>query len=154
MRAVVLVALAACADPVIDMQLDPPPNSSMMSTSCVQSVEVHVNGPNYPHDPLDIKQLCIPLDRVSNNYTDLISDIRGKFALGMPDGGLAGVEVYGWAGQCDRSAIAPFTPDLIFFSSQKFVGQDLVELEITPNLDCSQSQAKLHLFDIMTLVSG
>lgn len=136
------------------MQLDAPSNAAQLDTSCVQSVEVHVNGPGFPSDQSDTRMSCIPLDAASPTYAQLLADIRGKFALAMPDGGLAGVEVYGWAGSCDRPMGDPTTPDLIFFSSQRYVGDSTMELQVVPNLDCKQAQVNIHLVDLMQLVSG
>ena len=152
--AVLLLFAGACTDPVVDMQLVAPNNAAQLDTSCVSAVEVHVDGPNYPSDKGDVHTSCIPLGASAPTYDKLLDQIRGKFQLSIPDGGLSTVEVYGWAGSCDRMDGDPTTPDLIFFASQNYVGDELMELKMVPNLDCRQSTVNIHLVDLMTLVSG
>ncbi|MGE5185531.1 MAG: hypothetical protein ACM31C_25885 [Acidobacteriota bacterium] len=152
--AVPLLLLAACADPVVDMQLVAPSNATQLDTSCVASVEVHLDGPNFQTDKSDTRMSCVQLDSSAPTYGKLLDAIRGKFQLGMPDGGLADVEVYGFAGPCKREQGDPTTPDLIFFATQQYVGDDLIEMQLVPNLDCKPSPVAIHLVDLMTLVSG
>ncbi len=149
-----LLLLAACTDPVVDMQLVAPSNSAQLDTSCVASVEVHLDGPSFQTDKSDTRMSCIQLDSSAPTYSKLLDSIRGKFALAMPDGGLADVEVYGFAGPCKREQGDPTTPDLIFFATQHYVGDDLIQLQLVPNLDCKPAPVALHLVDLMTLVSG
>src|SRR4051812_314351 len=90
-----LLVVSACADPVVEMQLVLPKQS--MDTSCVTAVEVHANGATYPQVKEDRVISCIDI-KPAATYAGVQTAIRGKFELGVPDTGLAGLEIFGWSG--------------------------------------------------------
>ena len=153
MRFAALLVVSACADPVVDMELVLPQQS--MNTSCVTAVEVHANGATYPQVKEDRVVSCIDI-QPGATYAAVRDSIRGKFSLGVPDTGLASLEIYGWAGVAAcKDDMDPFvTPDLMFFGSAEYIGQDTIQLPITPNLDCTRSQVKVRLVDMFALIGG
>jgi hypothetical protein len=153
MRFAALLVVSACADPVVDMELVLPQQS--MNTSCVTAVEVHANGATYPQVKDDRVISCIDI-QPGATYAAVRDSIRGKFSLGVPDTGLASLEIYGWAGVAAcKDDMDPFvTPDLMFFGSAEYIGQDTIQLPITPNLDCARSNVKVRLVDMFALIGG
>jgi hypothetical protein len=153
LAAIAVVLSTGCAEPVVEMQLKLPSNADMLDASCVTAVEVHAIGKNYPSDPMDFKRSCVEIGGAAT-YAQIRDAIHGKFALPMPDSGLAGIEMYGWSGAaaCANPGVAQ---DLIFFSSTPYIGQSVIELQPTPNLNhCVQSQIKVRIVDLFTLISG
>lgn len=153
MRIAGLLVIAGCADPVVEMELVLPQQS--MDTSCVTAVEVHANGATYPQVKADRVVSCIDI-QPGATYAKVRDAIRGKFELGVPDTGLASLEIYGWAGVAAcKDDMDPFvTPDLMFFGSAAYIGQDTIQLPITPNLDCARSPVKVHLVDMFAMLGG
>jgi hypothetical protein len=153
MRFAALLVVGACADPVVDMELVLPQQS--MNTSCVTAVEVHANGATYPQVKEDRVVSCIDI-KPGATYAAVRDSIRGKFSLGVPDTGLASLEIFGWAGVAAcKDDMDPFvTPDLMFFGSAEYIGQDTIQLPITPNLDCARSPVKVRLVDMFALIGG
>ncbi|MDB4959891.1 MAG: hypothetical protein JWO36_7460 [Myxococcales bacterium] len=150
-----VLGLTACADPAVGVELKLPSNADMLDTSCLTAIEVHANGTNYPRDPMDFKRSCIEISGQAT-YAKVADAVRGQLSLPIPDSGLAGIEMFGWSGAsaCGDPQIAGTTPDLIFFAGSAYIGQDTVQMAMTPNLNCVQSQIKVRLLDLFTLVSG
>jgi hypothetical protein len=153
MRLAALLVVSACADPVVDMELVLPQQT--MNTSCVTAVEVHANGATYPQVKEDRVVSCIDI-QPGATYAAVRDSIRGKFSLGVPDTGLASLEIYGWAGVAAcKDDMNPFvTPDLMFFGSAEYIGQDTIQLPITPNLDCTRSAVKVRFVDMFAMLGG
>jgi hypothetical protein len=153
MRFAALLVVSACADPVVDMELVLPQQS--MNTSCVTAVEVHANGATYPQVKDDRVISCIDI-QPGATYAGVRDSIRGKFSLGVPDTGLASLEIYGWSGVAAcKDDMDPFvTPDLMFFGSAEYIGQDTIQLPIMPNLDCARSQVKVRFVDMFAMLGG
>lgn len=151
--ATLLLITGACADPVVEMELVLP--SQSLNTSCVTAVEVHANGATYPQVAEDRVVSCIDIQPAAT-YAGVRDAIRGKFSLGVPDTGLASLEIYGWSGVAAcKDDMDPFsTPDLMFFGSAEYIGQDTIELPVAPNLDCSRSQLKVRIVDMFALLGG
>src|SRR5690348_11323150 len=98
MKSVVTLALlAACSDPVIEMQLVLPENADNFDTTCINAVEVRVTGANYLQDGDDYQRSCIDI-KSSAGYAAIRNAIRGRFEVLIPDTGISGVEIYGWSG--------------------------------------------------------
>lgn len=148
-----LLLMSACADEVVDMELVLPQQS--MDTSCVTAVEVHANGTTFPQVKEDRVISCIDI-QPGATYAKVRDAIRGKFSLGVPDTGLASLEIFGWAGVAAcKDDMDPFvTPDLMFFGSAEYIGQDTISLPITPNLDCARSAVKVRLVDMFAMLGG
>jgi hypothetical protein len=154
---VAILLLAACTDPVVEMQLILPKNASSFDTSCITAVEVRVTGNNFLQDPDDYERSCIELAG-GNSYEAIREAIRGKFDVSVPDSGITGIEIYGWSGPnpCKTAAENdPFySPDLLFMGRGAYFGEDLVDVTIIPNLSCTKSQINARVVDMFALASG
>lgn len=151
--AALLLLTSACADPVVEMELVLPQQS--MDTSCITAVEVHANGATFPQVKEDRVISCIDI-QPGATYAKVRDAIRGKFELDVPDTGLASLEIFGWSGVAAcKDDMDPFvTPDLMFFGSGEYIGQDTIQLPLTPNLDCARSTVKVRLVDMFALLGG
>jgi hypothetical protein len=152
--AIMLVGIAACADPVVDMKLVLP-KSDTMSPQCITAVEVHANGTTYPSVQADQTRSCIEIS-AGNTYASVRDAIAGKFTLQVPESGLASLEVYGLSGPlpCSDDDTPFAAPNLLFFGSGDYIGQDTIDLPITPNLDCATEPVKVRMVDMFALMGG
>ncbi len=75
---VAILLLAACTDPIVEMQLILPKNASSFDTKCITAVEVRVTGKNFLQDPDDYEHSCIELSGAAS-YEAIRAAIRGKF---------------------------------------------------------------------------
>ena len=144
----------ACAQPVVDMRLDFAANDTT-DTSCVTAVEVRAIGTRYAQDPSDFKASCVELTGAT--YAALDTAMHDRYTVTIPSDGLAGIEVRAWNGPsaCDPTSFQPFfTPDLIFYASGNYIGQDTIELPVTQNLGCSRGMLNVHVTDMLQLVAG
>ena len=152
---VAIVLAAACAEPVVEMQLMLPKNADAYDTSCITAVEVRVNGGNYANDDTDFTRSCMEL-KAGATYASVRDAIRGKFSVTIPDSGMSGIEVYGWSGPsaCKESDNPFVTPDLLFFGKGDYIGQDRVDIPLTPNVSCTRNEVKLRMYDMFALIGG
>ena len=153
MRFAALLVVSACADPVVDMELVLPQQS--MNTSCVTAVEVHANGATYPQVKDDRVISCIDI-QPGATYAAVRDAIRGKFSLGVPDTGLASLEIYGWSGVAAcKDDMDPFvTPDLMFFGSAEYIGQDTIRCRSRRTSTARAAPSKFALVDMFALLGG
>jgi hypothetical protein len=151
--ALILLATAACADPVLEMELVMP-KTETMGTQCITHVEVFANGATYPQNGNDFVSSCLEVS-AGSTYASVREAIQGKFTLGMPNTGLSSLEIYGWSGpaRCNFDENSAW-PNLLFYGKADYIGQDTVELPITPNLDCASEPVKVRSVDMMALVNG
>lgn len=152
--ALLLLATAACADPVVEMQLVMP-KDGVMNTSCISAVEVRANGTQYPAVQADQIKSCVQI-QAGATYSSVRDAIKGQFTLGIPDSGLGSIELYGLSGPqpCAANQDPYYSPDLLFFGSADYIGQDRVDINVTPNLDCTSEPVKIHMIDMMAMVGG
>ena len=143
-----VVVLAACAEPAVDMTLVLPKDIPGFDTSCITAVDVYADGADYPTNPNDWKRACIPIKSHPATFQALVDELRGKFEVEIPDSGLSGVEIYGYTEGCD---VQTDLYDLTFFGSQPYIGQDTLPIPIVPNTSCTQSSVKVRLVDLMKL---
>jgi hypothetical protein len=150
--ALLLLATAACADPIVEMELVMP-KSETMGTQCINAVEVYANGATFPANQDDYVESCIEIT-AGSTYASVRDAIKGKFTLGMPNTGLSSLEIFGWSGPggCNFDENTP-PPNLMFFGKGEYIGQDTVELPIIPNLDCATEPVKIRSI-MMALVGG
>jgi hypothetical protein len=154
MRSLVALALVAgCTDPVVDMQLVLPQTG--FDTSCITAVEVRVTGANYLQDDDDMRRSCVEVQGGAS-YQAIRDSIRGKFEVAIPDSGMSGIEIYGWSGPsaCKYDDNPFVSPDLLFLGRGDYIGQDRVDLPVTPNLGCARNQVNVRIFDMFALVGG
>jgi hypothetical protein len=137
------------------MQLVLPKNADTFDTSCISAVEVRVTGSNFLQDDKDFRRSCVELAGGAS-YTAIRDAIRGKFEVAIPDSGMTGIEIYGWSGPtaCNYDGSGFVSPDLLFFGRGDYIGQDLVEIPITPNLGCARNQVNVRMVDMFAVVGG
>jgi hypothetical protein len=154
MRALLLLLLAGCFDGTsIELELKMPPATvaSMYSPSCVASVEVWINGKNYPTNEDDSSRGCVPLDtKPRMTWDEVHASISGAFEADIPDSGLGSVEVYGYTGPCAAGAMNDY--DLVFFAHTSYQGGDKLDIPVTPNLSCGDADIRVRPIDVMKLV--
>jgi hypothetical protein len=154
MRSWCLLLLAGCFDDkAIDLQLQAPAPAiaSQFSPACVASVEVWINGSTYPTNEEDSARGCVSLTgKTTATWNDVLASIRGSFEADMPDSGLGGVEIYGFAGPCEAGAFNDY--DLIFYSHTTYEGGDSLGIPITPNLSCDATDVKIRPIDLLQLI--
>lgn len=145
------LATAACAEPVVEMQIVLPSNAQSFDSSCVTAVTVIATGADYANDRKDMKSACKEIDSHSR-LAGVHDAIRGKFTLTLPDSGLSGIQMYGWSGPaaCDNE----YAADLIFQSSAAYIGQDTLPLELETTLDCAKQTVRVKPVELFTLISG
>ena len=153
MKRLVIATCAACTAPTVQMSLQVANAST--DTSCITGVEVRVFGAHHAQDPKDIAASCVPL--TGKTYTELEAAMHDKYVVTIPSSGLAGVEVRGYAGTspCDPASFGTgqqlYTPDLIFYASSPYIGQDTMFLPVTQNLSCTMTGVNIHVTDLIAL---
>lgn len=147
------VATAACAEPVVEMELRLPKNAETFEASCVNAVSVRALGATIAQDSADFIGKCQTIS-AQNRLTGVHQAIKGKFALEIPQTGMAGIEIFGWSGPAPCDDIEFMTPDLIFHGFAPYIGQDTIEIPLTTTLDCAKQQVKIRPVELFTLVSG
>lgn len=148
-----LLLLSACADKAIEVRLEVPNATvgAQYSPACTASVEVWLNGANYPIDEEDSSRNCVSLEgRPHATWNELLGSVRGQYSADMPDSGLGGIEVYGFTGPCSAGSINDY--DLTFYSHTKYEGGDTFIAPITPNLSCEQQDVKVRAVDLLKLL--
>lgn len=148
------LVLAGCFDDkAIDLQMQMPAAAiaSQYSPSCVAAVEVWLNGADYPTNQEDSSRDCISLEGMPRaTWDEVLTSIRGQYEADMPDSGLGGVEVYGFAGPCSAGPINDY--DLVFYSHTEYSGGDSLVVPVTPNLSCDQQDVRVRPIDLLKLV--
>jgi hypothetical protein len=139
-------ALSACAGPAIEMRLELPPadEADRFDVSCIGAIEVFVRGNDRgrPDDfgdggqPADDVDDCIEIGSVAS-YAALRQAIAGRFELELPESGLAGVDLRGSTGTCNK-ANAP--GDTIFYGRAAYDGGDELVIPMTPNQSCNATR--------------
>ena len=154
-RLIAITVVAACADPVVDMQLVLPKNADNFDTKCITAVEVRVTGGNFLQDDKDYRRSCIELQGGAS-YTAIRDAIRGKFEVAIPDTGITGIDIYGWSGvsACKYDDNPFVSPDLLFFGRGDYFGQDRVDIPVVPNVSCATNEVKARMVDMFALVGG
>lgn len=150
-RAIVAALLAAgCGDAVVEIQLKLPPDPARWDTSCIRTIEAFTAGANYPQVSDDyVGQTLDVSDNRPSTFADVAAAVRGTLEVKIPDSGLSGIELYGWAGS---SGFFGALSDLIFYAYAPYAGEDRIELELVPNLDCRQSDVRVRPIDLIALL--
>src|SRR5258706_1178437 len=134
------LVVAGCAEPSVEMRFVAPPNAASYDTSCINAIEVRAIGSTFAEqDKTDFTRTCIELQSTAPTYAALREAIQGKFTVELPKTGLAGISVLGWSGTdaCNKSDTTWYsTPNLAFYASSDYSGQDAMHLQAVPNLDC------------------
>jgi hypothetical protein len=147
------LVLSGCADPVVQLSLRISPDAQGFDISCATTVEVYVDGSNYPNDDTDYKGNAVHLDAAPTSWDDLHTKLRTAFTLPMPSDGLKAVELWGWAGDSGFS-MPTVPPDMLFNGSTNYIGQDTMEIVVVPNVSCARAQIAVRPIDIMKLTQS
>lgn len=151
--AALLLLLAACSDPVVDMSLQLPAGTSAFDTSCLASVSIYAKGQTFTQDPTDYKQACIDLPMAAPTFAGVQAVLHGQVSLPIPDSGLSGVSVLGNSLTCATIPPARIaTADLIFYASAPYIG-DAITLPMTPSLACPTSTVTAMPVDMLKLAT-
>jgi hypothetical protein len=154
MRCLPLLLLVGCFDEkAIDLQLKAPPPAvaSQFSPSCVVAVEVWLNGTTYPTNEEDTSRGCVSLEgKPKMTWDNVLASIKGTFEADIPDSGLGGVEVYGYAGPCTAGSLNDY--DLVFYSHVRHDDESTLEIPIVPNLSCEQTDVRIRPIDVLKLI--
>lgn len=143
------MTLAACADPAVSLELQPPADQAMYDTSCVSTFEIFTDGGNYPADANDFNSIEVKVDQPHATYAELIASLRGKFDIPIPSTGLAGVEVYAWNGDSGFATGTTLNPELAFLAVSKYDGGDTFTVPLVPNQSCARGAVTLRPLDLV-----
>ena len=146
---------AGCAQPVIEMslQLPDPGDTTNFDLSCVGAAKVEAIG----SDPGDGRQAqvidqCVDVSMPLRSFADIQTQFRGKFALDVPDSGLAGVQLRGVSGRCSDPASSTY--DSIFYGGAPGNGKRMV-IAVTPGVSCNTAQSyKVRVLDLLALYAS
>jgi len=151
--AALALAVTACAEPVVELQIELPSNVDSFDASCISAVEIYVSGGNVQNDPFDFTRSCVEI--TSQQRLGGVRDaIRGKFNVTLPDTGIAGVEIVGLSGPQPCAPPENVSGDLIFHGSAPYIGQDSLVVKLDTTLDCARTNVKIRPVEVFTLVSG
>ncbi|MBA3540868.1 MAG: hypothetical protein H0T79_14745, partial [Deltaproteobacteria bacterium] len=151
-RAWILIAVAACADPVVELQLQLPSDPMLDDTSCITNIELYADGNNYPADSTDYTNITLPITTSPANYAAVQAAIRGKFEVPVPASGLKNVEMYGWSGEPGWTTTA-VPPELVFFARGDYTGDETIVVPIVPNIGCTRKPVTVRALDLVKLIS-
>lgn len=131
----IAVAIAGCADPVVDLTFKLPTGS--WDTSCIDHVQIYADSPGYETDPTNQERNVEIQIGSQADFNGLVDAMRGQFNVPIPDD-LAAVEVYGWQGKSgyDDSVVVS---QQVFNGFAKSIGQSPLEVELKPTVDCRKS---------------
>ncbi len=154
-RYALLLALGACADPVIDMSLKMPTAQQMpadFDLSCITTVEVFAVGNERggTATPPDIVGDCIDLSAAPRTFAEIRGAIAGRFDLTIPESGLAGVQIRGTVGSC---AEATRYHEANFYGGAVYLeGRESLSIPVVPNISCSAKTIyKVSTIDLLAL---
>lgn len=151
-RVALLVALGACADPVVDMSLKLPTAQQMpadFDLSCITSVEVFAVGHERGAEP-DVVSDCIDLASAPHTFADIRGAIAGRFDLTIPQSGLAGVQIRGTVGACAEAA--RFHEANFYGGAVYLDGNDSLAIPVVPNISCSaKTTYRVSTIDLLAL---
>jgi len=142
MKYAVVFLLGACAQPAVEMHLELPDSSAPFDMSCVGAIDLlplakgdtKTLDIGYRFDTTMDRTPCVPIDSPSS-FDDIESQIRGKFDLPLPPGGLAAVELRGRPGGCDD-------PDnvAVFYGGAMYDAKaTTLDIPVRHNISCDQA---------------
>ncbi len=156
MRLVVLLALGACADPVVEMSFLMPAadRGGNFDTSCVTAVDVYTTGTSYPGNPEDYEMTCVQLAGGAASFGAVRNAMTGKIDVPIPSTGLASVEVFGRKGTCANDASIP-PGELVFYAGSRYTGDEQIVLPMEAVSACDSTATVLvRPVDLLALTTG
>ena len=152
-RCLQLAALVGCAQPVVEMHLVVPPDIASIDTSCMQAVEVFVDGGHYPTDLSDYKGSCTNVTTSPTTMADMPASLRGLVDMTFPSDGLHAVEIYGINVNCGPDG-SPTDADLIFQGASDWDGGGDLTITAVPNAACTSSSITVKPVDMFKLIAS
>lgn len=143
--------LAACDEPAIALSFDQPDEvPAGFDMSCARGVSVIALGNEQGtiDTPTDFESTCIDLPRGPTSFDDLESLLRGKIDVPLPESGLAGLVLVGFASSC--SDTNPYH-EAVFYGGAPYAGGDL-RVQLESNVSCaSQTMLAARSIDLLAL---
>jgi hypothetical protein len=136
--AAILLALGACADPVIELSMKVPTSMpASFDMSCITAVEVLAvgNERGTQSAPPDALGDCVDLTKAPASFADIRAGIAGKFELAIPESGLAGVVLRGTKGTCaDKTRLY----EANFYGGAAYLeDSESLSIPVVPNISCN-----------------
>lgn len=137
----VLLGLAACGEPAIEVHLTPPGMPTVPFTyDCIGAVDVFPIPVGYV-GPYDIAQTdseiyCIDLDHPPTSVADLLGQLRGQLDMDIPAGGIQAMEVRARAGTCEDPSLDQVA---ILYGGGVYTGGDNLTINLSHNISCGDS---------------
>lgn len=132
----VLLILAACEEPAIDLSFDQPdelPAGYDMSCATAVNLVALGNERGSIDTAPDFESKCIDLARGPTTFDDLESLLRGKVDIPLPESGLAGLTLVGFAGSC--ASENPFH-EAVFYGGAPYAGGGM-RVQLETNVSCA-----------------
>lgn len=133
----IAVAIAGCADPVVDLTFKLPTGS--WDTSCIDHVQIFADSPGYESDTTNLERSVTIQVASQASYPGLVGEMRGQFNVPIVSD-LAAVEVYGWQGKSGYDEGVVVSQQL-FSGFSEAIGGSSLEVELKPTLDCGKASA-------------
>lgn len=136
--AAILLALGACAEPVIEMSMKAPASMpANFDLSCITAVEVVAvgNERGTQSSPPDVLGDCVDLTTAPASFGDIRAGISGQFELKIPESGLAGIVLRGTIGTCaDKNRLY----EANFYGGAPYLeGSESLSIPVVPNISCN-----------------
>lgn len=157
---VCVAALAACAEPAIDMSLQLPSmeRAAGYNLSCIGAVQVFIRGndrgggsEDSPGRPADDSYDCVEVEGI-DSFAKLRQTIAGRFSLAIPGSGILGVDVRASTGTCKKDN-AP--GDTITYGLAQYRGGEQLVIPLVPNLSCNATRMEsVRPVDLLALTRG
>ena len=157
MRAVLsLLALGACAEPVVDMRLVMPQQvPANFDLSCVKAVDVapHRDGVAPIIDiglrkfELKVDDPCVDISP-QTSFAGVLDELRGQVSFDLDD--LAGVQIRGRVGSCNDD---PNYHEAIFYGGAVYDGGD-INIPLIPNISCTgKEMQRVKPFELIPMIA-
>jgi len=133
------------------LQLPDPGAVSPFDLSCVGAAKVDVigNDPGDGQEPQVIER-CFDFPAVLQSFTDVGSALRNRFTFDMPNAGLAGVELRGFAGRCSDPSSSTYE-SVFYGGAARGSGATLV-VPVLPIVSCNTAQIyKIRVLDLVSI---
>jgi hypothetical protein len=151
----ILLGLAACTDPAIEMRLALPGADAArgFDLSCTGAVTVRIVGNDLGDDkhPGDAVTSCVDLTTPPQSFADLQRAISGRFSFAIPGSGLAAVQIAGFKGRCDDHLESH---EAVFYGGAMRGDGDTLAIPVVPNLSCSTARSyNVRVVDLTALTA-
>lgn len=148
---VVVLGLAACTDPVIELSFRLPTaaQGGNFNTSCITAVDVVTVGATVDDEGFD----CIEIPSGLSSMAAVRDALVGQIDVPLPSSGLTGVELYGRRGNCKFDDNLP-PGEVLFYAGAPYIGGEQLVLPIDAMASCDQAPLTVRPVDILALTTG